>query len=724
MDGLRARPLARFAYHGRCLLVTDPIGRVRGAGIEGFYCDNTRLLSRLLWSVDGREAEPFAFSEVGHDAMLGYAQVTDPPGVEPNGAAGGAHLELAAFVGDGLLLRAEVANHRHHDRRLVLGLRADADFVDIADVEAGRPQPSGPVAVTWDGRGRLLRLDLVSDVLAQAVCLRVQTPAPVDWRDGVLRMSVSVPPRARCRVEVSVRPVLGDQDCRPPPGRFTVGPMPSVVAARLGEEPPELVTSDDGVNRAWRTALTDLASLPLHLADGPRALAAGIPIYDQFFGRDTLTTGWQALLALRTPLGDALRVNAAVQGSRIDDWRDEEPGKMIHQMGGAPASLLGRNPLTRYYGDYATGVDYVTMLGQYYAWTGDRDSALRLLPAARQVLTWLDRYGDLDRDGFLEYRCRSAGGSRNQGWKDAFDAIVDADGRQQVGPIVTCELQGYWYAALSNVAPVFAAAGQRRYARRLLVRADRLRARVNERLWLDGEDTYALGIGGDGRLLTTVASNAGHLLLTAVATPEQGRRLAHRIMRPDLFSGWGVRTLSTGNPAFHPFSYQLGSVWAVEQGSIAAGFSRYGCWTHLHQLARGFFDLADIFTGGRVPESVGGLARDVDHPHPGVYPLANAPQSWSASSTVLMVQALLGMRAFAPARLLLVDPHLPDWLPDLRLRGLRVGDAAVDLHVWRCGTRTRWRARVRTGTLHVVRRPPIRDPGARVGRAIEWLLSR
>jgi glycogen debranching enzyme len=485
-----------------------------------------------------------------------------------------------------------------------------------------------------------------------------------------------------------------------------------------------LETPNSSVQRTWDAAVGDLASLPLGHPDGPRALIAGVPLYDQFFGRDTLTTGWQALLALRTPLLDALRVNAALQGQRIDDWYDEEPGAMIHQAGDAPSSALGKNPFTRYYGDYATPVDFVAMLGQYYAWTGDTEQALALLPAARRALTWIERYGDLDRDGLLEYRKRSPKGVRNQGWKDAVNAVVDAEGRVQSDPIATCELQGYWYAALRNIAPVLAAAGDRLYARRLLAQAARLRQRINERLWMEDAGIYALGLGPDGQVLAPVTSNAGHLLLTGVATPEQGQRVAERLMQPDMFSGWGVRTLSCDNPSYNPFSYHLGSVWAVEQGTIAAGFGRYACWDALHRLAHGLFDLAEVFTANRIPEAVGGLPRDDEHPHPGVYPQANAPQSWSASGSVLMIQALLGIRPFAPARLLVIDPQLPEWLPELHLRHLRVGDAVLDLHTWRHGDRTRWKAQVRRGRLHVTRRPSLRSPQARTARLVERLVSR
>jgi glycogen debranching enzyme len=385
---LRTRPHQRFAYRHRSLLVTDPLGLCTGEGAQGFYFHNTRMLSRLTWTIDGQQVTPFAWSEVGHDALLGYAEVPESQELheaEAFSEVAGAHLELAAFVSDGLRLRAEIANYTHQDRQLVLGLGLAADFSGTAEADAGQPDPTGPVLTSWDPEQRRLELRLDSDQLDRAVRIHVLDHLDADWNDGRLTIPLWVPARGRRRVEVAVCPIIDGHEHRPAPGTFSVGSTSDVVAQRLGDEPPLLEASNATVQRTWDTALADLASLPLGIQEGPHALIAGVPLYDQFFGRDTLTTGWQALLALRGPLRDALQVNAAMQGQRIDDWRDEEPGAMIHQAGDAPASTRGDNPFDRYYGDYATPVDYVAMLGQYYAWTGDRTTALQLLPAARRA---------------------------------------------------------------------------------------------------------------------------------------------------------------------------------------------------------------------------------------------------------------------------------------------------------------------------------------------------
>ena len=439
---------------------------------------------------------------------------------------------------------------------------------------------------------------------------------------------------------------------------------------------------------------------------GPAAPMAGIPLYQQFFGRDALTTAWQALLALPSMMRDTLTANAALQGEAIDDWLDEEPGKLIHQATLGPLAALGITPYRRYYGDYATPPDFLIMLGQYLAWSGDLQTVRQLLAAARRVLHWIDRYGDLDGDGLIEYLSRSPKGSKNQGWKDAEDAIVDEGGALVEPPIATSELQAYLYAGFQQAALAFFQAGDRGYALELLGRARRLRRQVNEAFWMDEQGFYAMALGPDKRPIGSVSSNPGHLLAAGVVPRARAAAVARRLLQPDMFSGWGIRTLSASHPAYNPFSYHRGSVWPVENGTIALGFARYGLWDEVHTLAEGLFAASELFQEGRLPESIAGLPRDEAHPHPGLYPRSCQPQSWSASMIVILVQSLLGMWAIAPLRLLLVDPHLPPWLPDLRLEGIHVGSSTVDLEVGRARDGSSWFSASSRGGVRVLRQPP------------------
>jgi glycogen debranching enzyme len=721
---LRARGAHHFTYSGRCVLVTDLDGRIGEEDPLGLYVDNTRVLSRFEVIVNGKKPRPISASPVGGDAFLAYEEVPEAEGI-PREAV---YLETARFVGDGMRTVLRLRSFAAKPAHVELVLHVAADFADSQEAEERERQQTAEVTTDWDAGAGEVRLAYRHPQLDRGVAIRVErSPEPAQWSSGALRFRLDLAPRGSAELELAVEPIVDGtrQPCTP---RRSFGQLASPlerVRADLADEMPRLVSSNATVVKAWETATRDLASLPYGLEEGPATPSAGLPLYLQFFGRDSLTIGWQALMATPTLLRDSLHANAAWRGTRIDNWLDEEPGKMIHQARGGPLSVLGIDPFIRYYGDWATPPDFLIMLGQYLAWTGDADTIRSLLPAARDALDWCDRYGDPDGDGFLEYDTRSAKGVKNQGWKDSGDAIVDERGAVVPNPIASSELQAYWYAGLQQAAFAFVATGDVGYAAQLIGKARDLRRRFNEVFWMPELGAYALGLDRDKRQIRSIGSNDGHLLASGIVPPARGRRLASRLMEPDMFSGWGIRTLSADHPAFNPFSYHRGSVWPVEQGTIAFGLARYGCWDELHRLAEGVLASTDLFIEHRLPEVISGVQRDAEHPHPGIYPSSCEPQGWSASAVVMLIQALLAMVAVAPLGLLVVDPHLPVWLPDLRLEGIRVGSARLDVEFRRTRSgRTTYRVLRREGAVRVVRQPPPQAPGAGpAGRAWGALAS-
>ncbi len=709
---LRARGGQLFTYSGRSVLVTDLTGNVKPQDPLGLYFDNTRILSRLEVTVGHKAPRPVSASPVGGDAFLGYEELQESEGVPKESV----YLETIRFVGDGMRTILRFRNFAGQAATCDVALHTAGDFADSEEAEQGARQQNAETEFTWDETSCELLIRYCHPSLDRAVAVRVdRSPAPVYWNDGALRVRLDVPARASAEVELAIEPVFdGSRTTCTPRRTFAEAAAPlERLRHVLADEMPRLTSSNATVTKAWETATRDLATLPYGMADGPATPIAGLPLYLQFFGRDSLTIGWQALMATPTVLRDSLFANAAWRGRRIDDWLDEEPGKMIHQARGGPLSVLGVNPHVRYYGDWATPPDFLIMLGQYLAWTDDRDTVRALLPAARDALDWCERYGDPDRDGFIEYDTRSEKGVKNQGWKDSEDAIVDERGTIVPNPIATSELQAYWYAGLQQASIAFAATGDVGYAAELHVKARALKRRFNEAFWMPDLGAYALGLDPDKRQIRSIGSNDGHLLAAGIVPPERGRRLAKRLMAADLFTGWGVRTLSSDHPAFNPFSYHRGSVWPVEQGTIAFGLARYGCWDELHRLAEGVFASTDLFVENRLPEVIGGVQRDPDHPHPGIYADSCEPQGWSASAIVMLVQSLLSMIAVAPLRVLLVDPHLPPWLPDLRLDGVRIGRASVDLEFLRTTSGgTTWRVQERQGSVRVLRQPAPQAPSA------------
>ncbi|WP_327025282.1 amylo-alpha-1,6-glucosidase [Micromonospora sp. NBC_01739] len=625
---LRVRPDLLYVASGWSTLVTDVRGRITGVGPQGFFARNTRVLSTERITVDGGEPVPFSTATVQGHAQLSYAELGDGE-VLPSRAA---YLSVERFVAAGLRTRLTLFSYadRHLDLCLRIGL--DADFADTSEAESGRRLQSGAVEARWDRLGQELLLTYRCDGLDRAVAIRVQAQAPIRYADGTLTVEVALAPGSLSRVDLAVEPIFDGQRLPAPPADFK-DPDDAAGSARrrLTAELARLTSSNFDVTAAWRCAREDLAGLPLGEAAGPTAPIAGLPIYQEIFGRDTMTASWQAMLAGPTMLADSLRLNAQHFGRRIDDWRDEEPGKPLHEARRGPLSELNLDPFAHYHGDWSTAPDFLIFLGQYY------------------------------------------GGA-------------------------------YWYSALRHAAGIYAVTGHPAVAARLAARAVALRRRFHRAFWLPEQGCYAMALGPDRQPVRSVNSNDGHLLATGIVPPRIAPLVADRLLAPDMFSGWGVRTLSAGHPAYNPFSYHRGSVWPVEAGTIGIGLARYGCWEHLHRLAEGMFAASALFAEHRLPEVLSGLPRDEAHPHPGVYPSACSPQAWSASAVIALIQALLALRPAAPLRTIFVDPHLPPWLPDLVLEGVRLGGYTVDLIVRRRrGGRTS--VRTRGDRIAVVRRP-------------------
>jgi glycogen debranching enzyme len=720
---LRARDQQHFAYSGRCVLVTDLAGCVPAGDRYGLFVDNTRVLSRLEWTAGGKHLRPIAASPVGGDGFLSYEELPEGPGIDKESC----YLETSRFIGEGMRVVLRFHNYAQKPMHPAFRIFLAADFADADEAEQGRRQQTADVEASWSDKARELHIRYCHPQLDRGVTIRVdRSPVPPRGDKDGISLDLELEAHGSSTIELSAIPVFDGEPAKVTSRAAfaTFGAPLEETRGELAAAMPRLVSSNATVTKAWETATRDLASLPYGLAAGPAVPIAGLPLYLQFFGRDSLTIGWQALMATPRILRDSLVANAEWRGRRIDDWLDEEPGKMIHQARGGPLSVLKIDPFLRYYGDWATPPDFLIMLGQHLAWTGDKETTRQLLPAARDALDWCDRYGDIDHDGFLEYATRSPKGVKNQGWKDSGDAIVDEHGAIIDNPIASSELQAYWYAGLQMAAFAFGATGDIGRAGDLLAQAAKLKRHFNERFWMQDLGSYALGLDPQKRQIRSVGSNDGHLLAAGIVPVERGRQVASRLMRPDLFSGWGIRTLSADHAVFNPFSYHRGSVWPVEQGTIGFGLARYGCWDELDQLAKGTFDATELFAEHRLPEVIGGVQRDADHPHPGIYPDSCEPQGWSASAIVMLVQSLLGMVAVAPMGLLIVDPHLPSWLPDLRLEGVHVGQSRLDIEFRRVRDgRTSYRVLCREGHVRVLRQQPPQSADAGIA-ARTWYAFR
>jgi glycogen debranching enzyme len=464
--------------------------------------------------------------------------------------------------------------------------------------------------------------------------------------------------------------------------------------------------SNEEFYRLYRQALEDMAALRLPIAGTDHMVflpAAGLPWFVAPFGRDSLIVSTQNILIYPDFARGTLDILGSLQAQEEDDYRDAEPGKILHEIRYGELAHFKLIPHTPYYGTADATPLYLITLHAAWRATGDRTLLERHLKTAEGCLSWIDRYGDRDGDGFQEYQTRSPVGYENMGWKDSGDSMVYPDGSLVKGPKALCELQGYVYDAWLRMSEIFDELGKTQRADELRRKAAALFERFNEAFWDDQLGFYALALDGEKKKVLTVASNAGHCLWSGIVPPERAAKVVKRLMAPDMWSGWGIRTLSTLNPAYNPYNYQTGSVWPHDNAIIALGFKRYGYGAEAARIARDISAAGSHFLSNQLPELYTAFERS-ENSFPVQYLGANLPQAWAAGSVFALLQAILGFRPDAPRGRLHVDPLLPEWLPDLTVLDLRIGKHQFDIGFWRDGDETRFEV-LRGDPKAILRRP-------------------
>ncbi|MFP5341459.1 MAG: glycogen debranching N-terminal domain-containing protein [Candidatus Limnocylindria bacterium] len=728
--------------HGPHYLLTDPFGDIhpdsRGLGL---YRGDTRILSSAVLRVGGQR--PVLLSAGVGANYRGTIQMTNPsldrnPAAKtertvpaqpaPGGATGTDRAEPAeaqpepfdGLVGrtlgisrdrrlgtDGVQERIDIVNHGAAPLTIPVELDLGCDAADIFEVR-GYPRTGrgrlGPIAVRedratfpYDGLDGVRRS---THIAWSAPPTSVVAEAPDAPSGGSIRATwtITLEPGATRSVGWTVwaseRPAPADEAGAVDEALFP--PVPSVPAdegaaaydawAAAGSS----VASDHELfNLVLRRSIADLRLLYNEGPDpGEHYVAAGVPWFSTLFGRDALITAYEAL-AFRPQLAvETLNVLAAHQATEVDDWRDAEPGKILHELRSGEMAGAGEIPHTPYYGSVDSTPLWLILLAATFDWTGDRTMLERLWPNALAALDWIDRYGDRDGDGFIEYERRSARGLLNQGWKDSSDSIRDRAGVEAVPPIALAEVQGYVYDAWRRIAPLARLRGNDRLASRLEAQADALRQRFEEAFWIPDQRYYAIALDADRRPADAIGSNAGQCLWSGIVAPERAAAVVDRLLGPSMFSGWGIRTYAADQPGYNPIGYHTGTVWPHDTALIAAGLKRYGFDDGSNRLVGRVLEAAQQFADYRLPELFCGFDRE-ETSAPVPYPVACSPQAWAAGAPYLFLTTMLGMHAHADrAELELVHPSLPEWLTKVTIHGLRIGDATVDLlfHRWRGAT--------------------------------------
>jgi glycogen debranching enzyme len=667
--------------HDESFLVCDRRGDFPAhvAGELGFYEGGTRHLRWLELQVNGQRPLLLA-AEVSTEndqilVALANGDIEHPSGPIPRNTI---HLDRLLTVYRGHLVHSLTVTSFHDAPcELTLEWIFAADFRDVFEVR-GMHRPARGEALAEERDGGTVRLRYRGLDGVERTTQLVFDPAPMLVASHRAVYQLALAPNETRHILLTATASAG----------AAPGPAPGASAVlralrsepRLQDEAASIFSDNEAFNVMLRRSLLDLQML---LTDTPqgRVPYAGVPWYVAPFGRDSLITAYQLLPYAPGVAAATLRFLAARQGTTVDAFLDEEPGKILHEYRRGEMANLREIPFIPYYGTIDATPLFVMVLAEYAQWTGDLALVRELWPAAERALEWMRRFGDLDGDGYLEYETRSRLGLGNQGWKDSWDSVSHADGTLARTPIALAEVQAYAYGAILGASQLARALGDVARAGALVVEARALKTRFNRDFWLEHESFYALALDGDKRQCEVLTSNIGHCLWTGIVDEDRAAIVAKRLLADDMFSGWGVRTLSARERRYNPMSYHNGSVWPHDNAILAAGFRRYGLTPAIIAIASSLFEASRFFERQRLPELFCGFPR-LPHYGPISYPVACAPQAWAAGSSLQILTALCGLEAHArDNRLTSAHPVLPPWLKFVEIYNVRLASSSLDIAI-------------------------------------------
>jgi glycogen debranching enzyme len=641
--------------------------------MHGLFFNDTRILSRWEMRVDGHPLQPLV---VEHEDPFSASFVCRTP-PRPGRADSTVLVQRRRYVGDGMREDLVLENLSAEAAGCTVTMLVDADFADLFEVKENRvANRNGRISVQtaegfhaeyrWMGEGR---------------GVRVTAEPAAHFLGNVLSYQVVVPARGRweacLQVQATVNEVMvpGRHVCGEPVGQS----RPERQLTEWREQGPILSGSRPGFLTTMQQSREDLGVLRIFDAEHPEraAVAAGAPWFMSLFGRDSLLSAWMALpLDLSLAVG-TLQTLARYQGEVVNPLTEEQPGRIMHEMRSGLQTSLMLGGSSIYYGTADATSLFVMLLDEVRRWGATPEDVAGLLPHVDRALAWILEDGDSDHDGFVEYRRATDRGLANQGWKDSWDGVNFASGRLAEAPIALCEVQGYTYAAFQARARLAAADGDRDLSAEWAERGDKLKSAFNASFWLPDRGYFAIALDADKRPVDALASNMAHCLWTGIIDADKAASVATHLLSPEMFSGWGIRTLASSMGAYNAMSYHNGSVWPHDNAIAVAGLMRYGFIDAAQQVALAILDAADAF-GGRLPELFCGFERSRFHAPVG-YPTSCSPQAWAAATPVHLLRTLLRLEPSLPEGKLALSPVLPESLLPLQIERLRIGDGVLAL---------------------------------------------
>ncbi len=661
-------PNAIAILEGRTFLYSDAVGDVTTGSIGGLIHADTRFLDQWLLTVDGERLLALRSGTVDHYSAAFFLTNPQMAGLAPNTLG----IRRLRFVGDGLHERIEVSNYVEKPVNVELRLAVGTDFADLFEVKDVVRDRSAQIVRDHAPDGARLAFRYANEGFDAETVVEVSTP-PDRLEGDDFVWDLALPPRGEWTCDVHVPLRLGPNEIQPMHRDFgeAFAPEGDDPVSKWLAQIPRFESDSQLLADVIAKSARDILALRIEVKTPHENIvlpAAGLPWFLTLFGRDTLLTAYQlAAFGPRIARG-ALIALGTLQGTKMDDFRDEEPGKIPHELRAGELTRLELKPHSPYYGTADATILWLTLLSEYWRWTQDDEFVASLRDNALAALRWIDEHGDRDGDGYVEYATRSSQGLGNQCWRDSWDGIQFADGTIPPLPIATCEIQGYVYDAKQRLAELAdGPLSDPALATRLRAEARALQERFDRDFWIDERGGfYAIGLDGDKRKIDSMTSNIGQLLWTGIVPVERAGAIAGHLMSDALHSGWGVRTLSTDDRGYNPIGYHLGTVWPHDNSIIAMGLARYGFQDEVNRIAMPLLEAA-AFSGYRLPEAFSGYERSVGR-FPIPYPTACSPQAWATGTPVALVRAMLGLDAVDGA--LVLDPHLPEAIGRVFIGGL------------------------------------------------------
>ena len=694
---------ARVLKYGSTFAVFDRLGDIQSSGLgeQGIFCDGTRHVSELivrLW----KERPLLLSSTIEPNNFLFTADLANLDVSRGKSVAihrGTLHVLRSKFLWRNTVYEElTFVNYGMGPLIVPMSVYVAADFADIFEVRGMHRARTGRQLDPENGRDCIVLAYQGLDGIVRRTRVHCK-PAPQSVSVQDMKFEVELGPKQSQTFAITIGCENGS--------RNRILPYAQAMRRASGEmisstrSLPQITSPNSRFNDWMKRSTADVQMMTIGNRERNYPYA-GVPWFSTVFGRDGIITALEMLWVEPSLARGVLQFLAATQADEVDEQREAEPGKILHELRHGEMANLKEIPFARYYGTVDATPLFIVLADEYYLRTGDKELIQQIWPHIKAALAWIDEYGDLDHDGFVEYSAHGHRGLIQQGWKDSNDSVFHADGSLAEPPIALCEVQGYVYAARLAAANLSRVVGDEARSAELQKQASQLQKKFEEAFWCEDLGIYALALDGKKRRCAVRSSNAGHCLMAGIAGREHAARMAQTLLSREFFSGWGIRTLASGEARYNPLSYHNGSIWPHDNALIARGLARYDFRNLSGKLMLALLDVSSMMELNRLPELFCGLERRTGE-GPTLYPVACSPQAWAAAAPFLLIQSCLGLRIDGSQfRVVFERPCLPEGIPQLSIRGLHVGEASVDLLFERQGDTVRIQVLEKQGEVEVV----------------------